>query len=1663
MEEEAMTSEGNISLVHDGNHMSFHTNGQVSSEQTDTLEQQHNIVEVPATNKLNEDSPTVVVKTTISLRMQSTIVNGVPLKTTEFVEDTVAAEMENVPILLPMKGPENTAVAVDDKELIQESELVAVEKAPAFVQMEPTFDSGVAEGNEEDEISGEISVSEPGAEDAPDSHEGEHLLNSNGLGNHKEDEKALDPRDTIEESFPIVIQKTPASLHMERVLHEEGSTEVQEPIEEASAIAVESEPRVCDYHPMLEETKEEENVDGNYVEVEYEPAAMTPGSQEEMETETRETITEKAPLVVEKGPVSLHVEATFDHKDDEQVKKPIEEAPHEIIEKRPVSLHMEQIFSEEGNNEVQEPIEEASAVAVESEPRVCDYHPMLEESVTDENVDGNSVEVEYEPTAMTSGNRDGMETETSETIAEESPLVVEKRPVSLHLEAAFDHKEDEEVRKPIEEVPHEVIEKRPVSLHMEQMFNGEGTDEVQEPIEEASAVVVESEPRVCAYHPMLEETVTDENVDGNSVEVEYEPTAMTSGNRDGMETETSETIAEESPLVVEKRPVSLHLEAAFDHKEDEEVRKPIEEVPHEVIEKRPVSLHMEQMFNGEGTDEVQEPIEEASAVVVESQPRVCAYHPMLEETVTDENVDGNSVEVEYEPAAMTSGNKNGMETETNETITEESPLVVEKRPVSLHLEAAFDHIEDEEVRKPIEEVPHEITEKRPVSLHMEQMFNGEGTDEVQEPIEEVSAVSVESEPRVCDYHPMLEETAEDENVDGNSVEVEYVPAAMTSGNKDGMETETNETIAEESPLVVEKRPVSLHMEAMFDHMEDEKVRKPIEEVPHEVVEKRPVSLHMEQMFNEEGTDEVQEPTEEASAVAVELEPRLFDYHPMLEERTEDKNVQGNSVEVEYELVASTTDTKEETKTEIESRETVAEESPLVIEKRPVSLHIEAAFDDKEDVEEPIEEDPTQSIEKRPVSLHMENILDESVASVVQEPIEEVSAVAVESELRVREYHPMLEETAEDENVDGDCVEIEYEPTVTTLENEEETVSKTEKMIAEESPLVVEKRPVSLHLEAVFEHKEEEKVEEPIKEAPLEIIEKRPVSLHMEHMFNEEENTEVREPIEEASALAVESEPRVCDYHPMLEETVEDKNVGGKSVEVEYEPAAMKLNLEGETEPEAKDAIMEESPLVVEKRPASLHMEAVFIPKEEVKEPIQEAPHEINEKRPVSLHVEQVFNDEGSPEAQKPTEEASVVAVEIEPRLFHYHPMLEEKAEDKNVYTKSVEVEYEPAAAKREEETKTDTRETIAEESPVVVETRPASLQLEVVVDHEKGPEVVKPIEETPPIVVDKTPTDNSQENESIAKEEPEWSVHVLDLPEVEKVKEVEDSVQEAVAPAVERKVPEFHYELLQTVETEDEKPEDTTLEVKAEEKQVRETEILDDEVQVPELKGNEVQESKRNEVITKTEVISTVTINQRTGDETSHDMETNVVQTTYEKQTMEYSNTSTTEETLTSTSFTKLNHHGRDDDDDDDDELLRHVLRKRLSAPEVLPEKESDGSAPLAASEDRGILESQEQFAFADNSRKKGSTPISKPQMSGATPSETEHYEDVADEKKLIANAPGEGEVAVDDSVENEERADETLPVLLLLTPEEEKDDHENERKKGKASGPSQCKCCSLM
>ncbi|XP_078360177.1 uncharacterized protein LOC144644541 [Oculina patagonica] len=1279
-----------------------------------------------------------------------------------------------------------------------------------------------------------------------------------------------------------------------------------------------------------------------------------------------------------------------------------------------------------------------------------------------------------------------------EQVEESELIAVEKKRVSLHMEPIFDPGVADGNEK--EEIPGEA----PLSEEAEPTDEG---SKLQEPIEEAFAVAVESEPRLRDYHPMLEETEedknVDKNVDGDSVEVEYEP-AATKPAEEETEAETRETIEEESPLVVEKRPVSLHMEAVVGHQEDD--IGPIEEATHELVEKRPVSLHMEQVFNEEGDAEVREPIEEASSVAVEHEPRSCDYHPMLEEAVEDEsvdkNVDDDSVVVEYEPAA-TKLKEEETETGTRETIEEESPLVVEKRPVSLHMEAVVDHKEDD--REPIEEAPHEIVEKRPVSLHIEQVFNEEGSNEVREPIEEASAVAVESEPRSCDYHPMLEEAAEDENVeDTDSVKVEYEPAALNPKEEES-ETGTKETIEEESPLVVEKRPVSLHMEAVVD-------KEQIEEPPHEIVEKRPVSLHMEHVFNEEGDAEVRESIEEASAVAVESEPRSCDYHPILEEAVEDENVKDTvSVEVEYEPAALK---PKEEESETGTKETIEEESPLVVEKRSVSLHMEAVVD-REQIEEP----PHEIVEKRPVSLHMEHVFNEEGDAEVPEPIEEASAVAVESEPRSCDYHPMLEDAVEDENVeDTDSVEVEYEPAA-TKPKEEETDTGTKETIEEESPLVVEKRPLSLHMEAVVDHKEDDK--EPIEEAPHEIVEKRPVSLHMEHVFHEEGSNEVREPIKEASTVAVQSEPKLSHYHPMLEETAEDKNIDYNTVEVEYEPVASKAPQDTETE--KGETIEEESPLVVEKRPVSLHMEAVFDPKEdrEEREPIKEAPPVVVEKTPaVSLHVDDVpdeapekeVHDEQVTDLKELVTETELVVVEKKPASLQTKVLfdeggpedepVEETKKDSDATVESLLVNIksiiDTPATQNTEENEGKDKEPIEEGVPVVVEKRPVSLNIEPVFDTEETASTVEkaaPVEDANSVpqdkgeivhevvtdVVEKKPVSfalhseqpkESDENESADKEE-SLLVDILEIPEVEKKMAVEDSVQETVAPAVERNTPEFHHELLQTVETEDQKPEVTAKEMDEEKNQVRETEILDDKVRGPVQKEQETQqEIQRTEVFT-----TTITINQKTGeDQATQELDTNVVKTIYEKKTVEVTTestssvpeTTTTKETFTSTSFTKLQ-HGRDDDE----QLLRHVLRKRLSAPEVLPEKENDGSAPLAASEDRGILESQEQFSFAENSRKKDSTPTKTPQMPSDVPSGTEPYEDVPDEEKLISDASGEAVVGVADSDEKpNEGADETLPVLVLLTPEEEdKSELEKERKKGKKGGLSspQCKCCSLM
>ena len=1370
-----------------------------------------------------------------------------------------------------------------------------------------------------------------------------------------------------------------------------------------------------------------------------------------------------------------------------------------------------------------EPLHEDSPVVIEK--KTVSHHT---ESITFDVVSSESkksiednVTVEVQNVPMDSINE-------KDPIEEDSPIVVEKRPTSLHLEAELDQGEGDEVREAIVEGPPEIIKKSPGSVHMEQVLNEEGSSEIREPIEEASAVAQESEPRLFHYHPMLEENVEeledDKVVDVNNVEMEKESIIMEPEKRQETETEpttepadTRNVIAEESPFVVEKLPVSLHMEAVFDHEENQDTREEIMETFPDVIEKRPVSLNMEQVFNEEQSSKFQQ-IEETSAVAVELEPRLLEYHPMLEENVAEETVAGKvvddisvdvknvSVPEEPEEEGKVRAEQITGAREKREEIAEEEPVVVEKTPVSLHLETTFDHEESGEVRQTIEEASPEVIERRPVSFHMEDMFHGEERTDVQEPMEEASAVALESEPRLLHYHPMLEENVEEveeaKDIDDSSMEVSGESVVMEP--EKGQETtaelmteypESSEVIAEESPFVIEKRPVSLHMEAAFEHEKSDEARKTVEEASPEVIEKGPVSLDMEHVFHEEESTEVREPIEEASAVAVESEPGQFHYHSMLEEKVEElvenKHDDDSSVEVGDVLVGKEPGKGQGKETEqaaelSETRDVIVEESPLLVEKRPVSLHLDTAFDHEEnpDIVKPIDETPPEIVEKRPVLLNMEHVFHEEENTEVREPIEEASATAIESEPRSFSYHPILEEKVEEpvehENADEISIELAKEPKKDEEIDTEETNAtlETTEVIAEDSPTVVEKQPVSLHMDTVFDHKED--VRMPIEEASPEIIEKKSVSLPTELVFHEEKSADVREPIEEASAVVVESESRLFHYHPMLEEKeqeqVEDNNVDDRSVELAREPEEGEKIQPGQST-EIKEAITEESPLVIEKRPVSLQMESVFDHGEdhEVKEPVEEVPPILIQKKATELN--------------EPVAEAELVVIEKKPAppqptvLFEQgspdDELIGDTKEDNDATVESLLINIESIIEKpppeqmennEKELTWPSDKEPIEEDAAVKVEKRAASLNMESLLDPEMFREKVEeasPVPQEKRDIVDEVVTDivvkkpiscalydeqksETKEKESVYKEEPP-SIVVLDIPQGEKRKEGEDFVQETAAPVVETKALEFHHELLEPVETEERKPKEFDVDHSQQDT------------------NNDVQETKHTEVVTTT--TSVVTSKQSTGEEPTQESETiAVTKTFYERKTMEVAssstnslpNTVTTEETFSSTSYTKQFQEG---DMVGEGELLRYVLRKRLSAPEILPEKESEGSAPLAASEDRGILESQEQFNLLEKSRKlKDSTSPKTTQ--GADESGVEPYEDVPDEEKLIPDSPGEVEFQVSDSVEKEEGADETLPVLMLLTPEDEaKQDQQKKRKKGKKGELSspQCKCCSLM
>lgn len=510
------------------------------------------------------------------------------------------------------------------------------------------------------------------------------------------------------------------------------------------------------------------------------------------------------------------------------------------------------------------------------------------------------------------------------------------------------------------------------------------------------------------------------------------------------------------------------------------------------------------------------------------------------------------------------------------------------------------------------------------------------------------------------------------------------------------------------------------------------------------------------------------------------------------------------------------------------------------------------------------------------------------------------------------------------------------------------------------------------------------------DAPI-VIEKRPILLHMEEMpdeMNGEGDPEA--PVTESELVVVNKTPVIVESGILVEkegtEGVEDDNATVESLLVNVESVIdHQLPKEGrERADEMKTrALQEDEPVVIERSPVSLHVNQLLDEEDNQKE------HD---------NSETVEGEHKFPKSRELVSEAKLVVINKTPASLESEILIElESPENDHSTVESLLVNIEsviddtsPEQPKVEDDTQpSESKEPIEETVPRAVEKRKRDSsemeELFVAQNPEESTEKEGRSQDESSNLVDEVvinvvekkrvcheqPSETLENQSSVSAES--TSVIVLDIPLVEKTEVVKDSVQETVPPAMERKAAESEEELLQrTDEDEPTEPE------------CRETAILDD------LEG----------------------------------------------------------ETLKSTSYTKL----FDKDEGSDDEFLRQVLsRKRLSAPEILPEKEKDGSAPLAPSES-GILDSKEHVPTAHLSHTREAIPMS---TLAKADNSSSNVGGPHDEEKLIPGVPREAEKVKD--------VEEQAAKGLLEADDEDQTDGKRNRlgKKGLAS--PQCKCCSLM
>ena len=1016
-----------------------------------------------------------------------------------------------------------------------------------------------------------------------------------------------------------------------------------------------------------------------------------------------------------------------------------------------------------------------------------------------------------------------------EALEEDSPVVIEKKPASFYIEHPLDEdqeKKDMDEREPVSEAELVVVEKTPVALESDMLVDKEQSEEDDSTPVEILLVNIESV------------------VDHTLLKAAKEPSEN-----------VVEALEEDSPVVIEKRPASFYIEHPLDEKhekKDVDEREPVSEIEVVVVEKPPVALESDMLVDNEESKEEDSTPVETLLVNIES----VVDHTLLKDA--------------KEPSE-----------DVVEALEEDSPVVIEKRPASFCIEHPLDENhekKDEDEREPVSEIEVVVVEKTPVALESDMLVDNEESKEEDSTPVETLLVNIES---VVD-HTLLKDAKEPSE-------------------------DVVEALEEDSPVVIEKRPASLHIEHPLDEdleKKDVDEREPVSEAEFVVVEKTPVALESDMLVENEETKEDDSTPLETLLVNIES---VVD-HTLLE-----------AVKIPSEDVA----------------EVIEEDSAVVIEKRPASLCIEHPLDEdleKKDVDErePVSETELVVVEKTPVALESDMLVD-------SEETKEKDSASVETLLE--NIKSVIDNTTPDQT-------------------EEPASAIKPDVLEEDAPIVIEKRPILLHMEEMLDEMNGEgDPEAPVTESELVVVNKTPVIVE--------------------SGILVEKEGT---------EGVEDDNATVESLLVNVESVIdHQLPKEGrERADEMKTrALQEDEPVVIERSPVSLHVNQLLDEEDNQKE---------------NDNSETVEGEHELPKSRELVSEAKLVVINKTPASLESEILIElESPENDHSTVESLLVNIEsviddtsPEQPKVEDDTQpSESKEPIEETVPRAVEKRKRDSsemeELFVAKNPEESTEKEGRSQDESSNLVDEVvinvvekkrvcheqPSETLENQSSVSAES--TSVIVLDIPLVEKTEVVKDSVQETVPPAMERKAAESEEELLQrTDEDEPTEPE------------CRETAILDD------LEG----------------------------------------------------------ETLKSTSYTKL----FDKDEGSDDEFLRQVLsRKRLSAPEILPEKEKDGSAPLAPSES-GILDSKEHVPTAHLSHTREAIPMS---TLAKADNSSSNVGGAHDEEKLIPGVPREAEKVKD--------AEGQAAKGLLEADDEDQIDGKRNRlgKKGLAS--PQCKCCSLM